>query len=196
MQLQLQPQDPVCAMHELILGGAKSGKSRTAEARAAAWLQAGPRHSATLVATALAGDGEMATRIARHRAERTARVPALQAVEAATQLGAVLQRLSAPGRLLVVDCLTLWLTQCLLPPRGVAAQPWDDEQQGLLAALRASESPVVLVSNEIGLGVMPMSREARQCVDALGLLHQAVAAHCSRVTLMVAGCELTVKDTR
>jgi adenosylcobinamide kinase/adenosylcobinamide-phosphate guanylyltransferase len=192
--VQVQVQEPVNAMHELILGGAKSGKSRTAEARAAAWLHAGPQHSATLVATALAGDGEMAARIARHRAERTARVPALQTVEAATQLGAVLQRLSAPGRLLVVDCLTLWLTQCLLPPLGVAARAWPDEQQALLQALRDSTSPVVLVSNEIGLGVMPMSREARQCVDALGVLHQAVAAHCRRVTLMVAGFELTVKD--
>jgi adenosylcobinamide kinase / adenosylcobinamide-phosphate guanylyltransferase len=196
VQVQVPVRMRVSAMHELILGGAKSGKSRTAEARAAAWLQAGPQHSATLVATALAGDGEMATRIACHRAERTARVPALHTVEAATQLGTVLQRLAAPGHLLVVDCLTLWLTQCLLPPPGVAAQPWADELQGLLAALRLSQSPVVLVSNEIGLGVMPMSREARQCVDALGLLHQAVATHCSRVTLMVAGCELTVKDLR
>lgn len=183
-------------MHELILGGAKSGKSRTAEARAAAWLHAQPQHSATLVATALAGDGEMAERIARHRAERAVRVPALQTVEAATQLGAVLRRLSHPHRLLVVDCFTLWLTQCLLPPPGVVARPWGDEQAALLAALHDSASPVVLVSNEIGLGVMPMSREARQCVDALGLLHQAVAGHCSRVTLMVAGCELTVKDLR
>ncbi len=183
-------------VHELILGGARSGKSRTAEARAAAWLQADPRHRATLVATALAGDAEMAARIARHRIDRAARVPQLGTVEATTLLGAVLQRLSDPSHLLVVDCLTLWLTQCLLPPPGVAAQAWPDEQQALLQALRDSASPVVLVSNEIGLGVMPMSREARQCVDALGLLHQAVATHCRRVTLMVAGCELTVKDLR
>lgn len=183
-------------MHELILGGAKSGKSRTAEARAAAWLQAQPRHRATLVATALAGDSEMADRIARHRAERTARVPGLATVEASTQLGTVLQRLADPQHLLVVDCLTLWLTQCLLPPPGVAATDWGREQQALMQALSPCASPVVLVSNEIGLGVMPLSREARQCVDALGVLHQAVAAHCSRVTLMVAGCELNVKDTR
>ncbi len=183
-------------MHELILGGARSGKSRTAEARAAAWLQADAGHRATLVATALAADAEMAARIARHRAERMGRVPALQTVEAAARLGAVLQRLSDPAHLLVVDCLTLWLTQCLLPPPGVAERSWDDEQQALLQALRESCSPIVLVSNEIGLGVMPRSPEARRCVDALGLLHQAVAAQCSRVTLMVAGSELTVKDRR
>ena len=182
--------------HEFILGGAKSGKSRTAEARAAAWLQAQARHTATLVATALPGDGEMAERIARHRAERAVRVPALQTVEAPLQLGAAVRALAHPHRLLVVDCLTLWLTQCLMPPPGACAQPWADEQQALLDALRDSASPLVLVSNEIGLGVMPMSREARTCVDALGLLHQAVAERCTRVTLMVAGCEMTVKDLR
>jgi adenosylcobinamide kinase/adenosylcobinamide-phosphate guanylyltransferase len=182
--------------HELILGGARSGKSRTAEARVRAWLQEQPQRSATLVATAWAGDGEMAERIARHRAERAARVPALQTVEARSGLGATLRGLADPQRLLVVDCLTLWLTQCLLPPPGTVAHAWGDEQQALLAALRDSASPVVLVSNEIGLGVMPMSRDARTCVDALGLLHQAVAAHCSRVTLMVAGCELALKDMR
>lgn len=180
-------------MHELILGGARSGKSRTAEARAATWLQAQPQRGATLVATALAGDIEMAERIARHRADRAARLPTLHTVEAPSQLGTVLQGLADPRHLLVVDCLTLWLTQCLSPPPGAAARDWPVEQAALLTALRDSVSPVVLVSNEIGLGVMPMSREARACVDALGLLHQAVAVHCSRVTLMVAGCELSVK---
>jgi adenosylcobinamide kinase/adenosylcobinamide-phosphate guanylyltransferase len=183
-------------MHELILGGSRSGKSRTAEARAAAWLQGDPQRSAVLLATALAADEDMAKRIARHRAERTARVPTLHTVEAAIGLGALLRREAQPHRLLVVDCLTLWLTQCLLPPPGVVPPPWADERQSLLQALQEIDSPVVLVSNEIGLGVMPMSREARRCVDALGMLHQAVASHCRRVTLMVAGHELSVKDCR
>lgn len=183
-------------MHELILGGARSGKSRTAEARAALWLQARPQRTATLVATALAGDAEMAARIARHRADRAARLPALQTVEAPRQLAAVLRRLADPQRLLVVDCLTLWLAQCLMPPPLAEAANWADEQAALLSALRESASPLVLVSSEIGLGVMPLSPEARACVDALGLLHQAVAAQCSRVTLMVAGCELAVKAPR
>ena len=188
------------ACHELILGGAKSGKSRAAEQRAAAWLAAGGERCATLVATALPGDDEMRARIERHRADRAQRLPALATVEAPCALGATLRRLAQPQRLLLVDCLTLWLTQCLLPPPRVAAADWPpdwaQERSALLAALRDSASPIVLVANEVGLGVMPLSAAARQCVDALGLLHQDVAAACARVTLLVAGCELRVKDTR
>ena len=188
------------SLQELILGGAKSGKSRTAEWRAAAWLAADRQRSATLVATALPGDEEMRERIARHRLDRATRVPALQTVEAPQGLGATLRRLAHPQRLLVVDCLTLWLTQCLLPPPCAAHEvcpplAWPQERDQLVAALHESASPIVLVSNEIGLGVMPMSREARDCVDALGLLHQSLAARCGRVTLMVAGCEWRVKDS-
>ncbi len=195
--------------HELILGGAKSGKSRAAESRAADWLASGVGRRATLVATALpgelTGDEEMAQRIARHRADRAARIPELRTVEAASALGRALQTLSDPQQLLVVDCLTLWLTQCLMPPASVAAQPtdagaaaqrWAAEQDELLQALRCSSSPIVLVSNEIGLGVMPMTAEARAFVDALGVLHQSVAALCARVTLMVAGCPFPVKDAK
>lgn len=195
-------------MHELILGGAKSGKSRSAEGRAAAWLAAAPGRRATLVATALpaevTGDDEMGTRIARHRADRARRLPALQTVEAPARLGRTLDGLGDPQRLIVVDCLTLWITQCLMPPDG-AARPgadapgpmaWPQEQAELIEALRTSRSPVVLVSNEVGLGVMPLSREARAFVDALGLLHQAVAERCARVTLLVAGCEWRVKDLK
>lgn len=182
--------------HELILGGAKSGKSRAAEQRAAAWLAAGGQRHATLVATALPGDDEMAARIARHRADRAARVPALDTVEAPRALGATLRRLAAPQRLLVVDCLTLWLTQCLLPPPGQPPADWPQERAALLAALQASASPVLLVSNEIGLGVMPLTAPARACIDALGLLHQELAASCDRVTLLVAGCELALKGGR
>jgi adenosylcobinamide kinase/adenosylcobinamide-phosphate guanylyltransferase len=186
--------------HELILGGAKSGKSRAAEHRAARWLARGDGRSATLVATALpgavTGDAAMERRIARHRADRASRVPQLQTVEAPDDLAGTLQRLSDPRRFVVVDCLTLWSTQLLMPPpgRSTSAARWPQERAALLSALRESASPVVLVSNEIGLGVLPMSHAARDFVDALGLLHQAVAGLCSRVTLMVAGCELRVKD--
>lgn len=183
--------------HELILGGAKSGKSRAAEARAAAWLAADPTHRATLLATALPGDDEMAACIRRHRADRAARVPALATLEVPRELPAALRAHSTPQHLLVVDCLTLWLTQCLLPHHGPALDDaaWQHTQQTLLDALQACPGPVVLVSNEIGLGVMPMSREARACVNALGRLHQRVAEHCARVTLMLAGCALAVKGT-
>jgi adenosylcobinamide kinase / adenosylcobinamide-phosphate guanylyltransferase len=182
--------------HELILGGAKSGKSRTAESRAADWLAGAPGRRATLLATALAGDDEMAACIRRHRADRAARVPALATLEVPRALAGTLRTHSSPDHLLVVDCLTLWLTQCLLPPAGPALDEaaWLAEQQALVEALQAAEGPVVLVSNEIGQGVMPMSREARTCVNALGRLHQRVAATCSRVTLMVAGCPLAVKN--
>ncbi|MEF7615538.1 bifunctional adenosylcobinamide kinase/adenosylcobinamide-phosphate guanylyltransferase [Aquincola sp. MAHUQ-54] len=183
-------------MHELILGGQKSGKSRTAEARAAAWL-AVPGREAVLLATALAGDAEMAERIARHRADRALRVPGLRTLEEAADLPGALAGASAPQRLVVVDCLTLWLTQAAmpLPPHGPApdAAALAVQRARLCDALAAAPGPVVLVSNEIGLGVSPMSREVRAFIDALGLLHQAVAAACARVTLVVAGCELHVK---
>lgn len=182
-------------MHELILGGQKSGKSRTAELRAAAWLAARPGHEAVLVATAVAGDAEMVERIARHRADRALRVPGLQTVEVAAGLAGALRQASAPHRFVVVDCLTLWLTQLAMPLHGAPADAASlaAERRALCAALAEAPGPVVLVSNEIGLGVAPMSREARAFVDALGLLHQAVAERCERVTLMVAGCALAVK---
>lgn len=185
---------PVRAV-ELILGGARSGKSRAAEERAAQWLAADGGHQAVLLATALAADDEMAARIARHRSDRARRVPGLATVEAATELAAAIRRSSDRSRLLVVDCLTLWLTQCLMPPHGAGmdAVAWQAAETGLLDAIAASPGPVVLVSNEIGLGVLPVSSAARAAVDALGRLHQRVAAACTRVTLMIAGCPLVVK---
>lgn len=182
-------------MRELILGGQKSGKSRCAEQRAADWLAAGAGHEACLIATALAGDGEMAERIARHRADRAQRLPGLATLEVPHALPEALREHGAPHRLLVVDCLTLWLTQARMPLTGPAmSEPeWLAREAALCDALRAAPGPVVLVSNEIALGLSPLGRELRQFVDALGLLHQRVAAVCERVTLMVAGIELPVK---
>jgi adenosylcobinamide kinase / adenosylcobinamide-phosphate guanylyltransferase len=182
-------------MHELILGGQKSGKSRCAELRAADWLAKGERREAVLIATAMAGDDEMATRIARHRAERAARVPRLQTLEVPFDLPEALAEHAAPQRLLVVDCLTLWLTQLLLPMAGpgLSESGWLARQAAMCDALREAAGPVVLVSNEIGLGLAPLSRESREFLDALGVLHQRVAAACERVTLMVAGLEMAVK---
>lgn len=184
------------AVHELVLGGQKSGKSRWAEQRAAAWL-AMPERSAVLLATAQPGDEEMRQRIARHRTDRAARVPRLDAEEVAQELPAALRRHAAPHRLVVVDCLTLWLTQALMPMDGPALlrSAWQALQDELCAALRDATGPVVLVSNEIGWGLSPLGRDVRAFVDALGGLHQAVAAHCERVTLLVAGCPLSVKGT-
>jgi len=181
--------------HELILGGARSGKSRCAEQRAAAWIGQ-PEHSALLLATALAADAEMETRIARHRADRAERAPALATLEVPEHVAQAVAEHAAPRCLLVIDCLTLWLTQMMMPPPGRAPADADGAQHALLNALAAAPGPVVLVSNEIGLGVMPMSAEARGVVDALGRLHQRVAAACQRVTLMVAGIEVPVKGPR
>lgn len=161
--------------------------------RAAAWLAAAPGNEALLIATALAGDDEMAARIARHRADRAQRVPGLRTLEVPRALPQALREGAAPQRLLVVDCLTLWLTQWMMPPPGWPAGDPADALDDLVAAAQQTQGPLVLVSNEIGLGVLPVSREARAVVDELGRLHQQLARHCARVTLMVAGLELTLK---
>ncbi|MCM3566048.1 bifunctional adenosylcobinamide kinase/adenosylcobinamide-phosphate guanylyltransferase [Hydrogenophaga intermedia] len=181
-------------MHELILGGRRSGKSRCAESRARQWLQVSDRR-ALLIATALPADQEMRDRIARHRLERSRLLPALETQEVPRELPQALRELPAPDRLVVVDCLTLWLTQQLMPLQGpgLSDAAWEQQQQELCLALRAAAGPVVLVSNEIGLGVAPLGQEVRRYLDALGTLHQRVAAACERVTLMVAGMELRVK---
>lgn len=183
------------ADHHLILGGQRSGKSRHAETLAQAWLHRTPGREAVLVATAEAHDDEMRARIARHREDRARRMPALRTVEEARRLPEAVAAHAAAHRLLVVDCLTLWLTHLLMPAQGAALDDaaWAAQQAALCTALRGAAGPVLLVSNEIGLGVIPPSPEARRFVDALGFLHQRVALECARVTLMVAGLPLAVK---
>lgn len=189
------------ARSELILGGQKSGKSRRADLLARQWLQAAPAHRALMLATGEAWDDEMHARIARHRRERAERVPGLQTVEEPCDLATALARHSAPDTLVVVDCLTLWLTHWLMP---VAPQDFEQNQPETLGwqaqaahffdELAQAPGPVVLVGNEIGLGVIPLGREVRAFVDALGTLNQRAAAACRRVTLMAAGLPLTLKD--
>ena len=181
-------------MRELILGGQRSGKSRCAERRAAGWL-AQTGHEAVLLATALAGDDEMRERIAQHRRARAEPVPGLPTEEVPRELAQALLRHSAPRRMLVVDCLTLWLTNLLMPLQGAALDgpAWARKRSALCDAPQGASGPVVLVSNEIGLGLAPLTREARRFVDELGRLHQEVAELCPHVTLMVAGIEVAVK---
>lgn len=191
------------ARSELILGGQKSGKSRRAELLARQWLQASPEHRAVLIATAQPWDDEMRQRIARHQVDRAARVPGLATVEEPVQLAAALERHSTPRTLVVVDCLTLWLTNLTMP---LEKQNFEEktalahDHQALAAmfliAIERAPGPVVLVGNEIGLGVIPLGREVRAFVDALGQLNQQVAATCQRVTLMAAGLPLILKDER
>lgn len=185
------------ARSEFILGGQRSGKSARAEWLAQQWLQASPQHRAVLIATAQPWDEEMRERIARHQADRARRVPGMATVEEPLALADALRRHSQPGTLLVVDCLTLWLTHLMMPAEP--AQAADEAAvtaacADLVAAIAAAPGPVVLVGNEIGLGVIPLGREVRCFVDALGRLNQSVARACGRVTLMAAGLPLTLKD--
>ena len=188
---------------ELILGGQKSGKSRRAELLARDWLAQSADHRAVLIATGQAWDDEMRERIARHQRDRAERVPGLQTVEEPRDVAAALTRLSTPQTLVVVDCLTLWLTHWTMPlgfetmdleQKQAQALEWNAQNAMFLEAIRQSPGPVVLVGNEIGLGVIPMGREVRAFVDALGMLNQQVAQVCPRVTLMAAGLPLTLKE--
>ncbi len=186
------------ARSELILGGQKSGKSRRAELLARAWLDASPAHRAVLIATARPGDDEMRERIARHRADRGLRIPELRTDEEPLQLVQALRRHSQAGTLAVVDCLTSWLTNLLMPMQNseqntAFAQDLPEETAMVLRAIREFAGPVVLVGNEIGLGVIPLGRETRAFVDALGRLNQEVAQACERVTFMAAGLPLLLK---
>jgi adenosylcobinamide kinase/adenosylcobinamide-phosphate guanylyltransferase len=185
------------ARTELILGGQKSGKSARAEALARDWLAASADHDAVLIATGQAHDEEMAERIARHRRERASRVPGMATVEEPLRLAPCIDRLALPSTLLVVDCLTLWLVNWLMPvePRSQAdpAGAFEAQADALIAALGRRAGPTVLVSNEIGLGVIPMGRDVRAYVDALGTLNRRLAQVCERVTLMTAGLPLCLK---
>ena len=166
--------------HHLIVGGQRSGKSGHAERLAVA-----SGLKVTVLATALALDDEMRARIAHHQAHRPA---GFATAEAPLALATALRALAAPGRLILVDCLTLWLTNWLMPMNGQPDLPgWAAERQALLDVLLGLASPVILVSNEVGWGVSPMTREARFFVDELGRLNQAVALRCQDLTLMVAG---------
>ena len=126
------------------------------------------------------------------------RVRLADALQGAGQHAQAIAAYSAPQTLVLVDCLTLWLTNQLMPAEGLAAATDAPAPEvalaALLQALQRASGPVVLVSNEIGLGLIPMGREVRDFVDALGQLNQAVAGVCERVTLMVAGLPLILKD--
>ena len=192
------PEGLAIARSELILGGQKSGKSRRAEQLASAWLAQSPQHRAVLIATAHAGDDEMRERIARHRQDRAARVPGMLTIEEPLALAEAITQHGNTHTLVLVDCLTLWLTNDLFPSADFEsnrplAQELPARAATFLIAIEKSLGPVVVVSNEIGLGVIPMGRPTREFVDTLGRLNQDVAQVCERVTLMAAGLPLTLK---
>jgi adenosylcobinamide kinase / adenosylcobinamide-phosphate guanylyltransferase len=165
----------------LILGGARSGKSRYAEklieARSPPWIY---------LATAEARDGEMERRIAEHRARRDRR---WQTIEAPHDLAGALGALPSRSAVLV-DCLTLWLSNRLLADADI-----DREIAGLERALASHDGAVAVVSNDVGSGIVPDNAPARRFRDLQGMLNQRIAAKASRVVLMVAGLPLAVKET-
>jgi len=161
----------------LILGGARSGKSRRAEALLTAlpppW---------TYIATAEAFDAEMEARIAEHRARRDG---AWETLDAPRDLPEALHRARPP---VLVDCLTLWLSNLMLAEAALGTAT-----EALEAALRARTGPVVLVSNEVGQGIVPATPLGRRFRDAQGVLNQRMAALADQVELVVAGIPLRVK---
>ncbi len=167
----------------LVLGGARSGKSAYAQAAAEA-LAAAHGAPPVFVATGEAGDGEMADRIARHRADRGDR---WRTLEAPLGLAEALEGL-AEDEVAVVDCLTLWLSNSMFEEAGHA-----DRLAALVPALAACRARVWLVSNEVGWGVVPDNALARAFRDQAGRLHQDIAAVADEVVLVVAGLPLTLK---
>ncbi|RMP67594.1 hypothetical protein ALQ18_01545 [Pseudomonas marginalis pv. marginalis] len=171
-------------MLQLILGGARSGKSRLAEK-----LASDSALPVIYVATSQPLDGEMNQRVALHRQRRP---QAWGLIEEPVELARVLRENAAADHCLLVDCLTLWLTNLLMldDPARLAL-----ERDQLLQTLASLPGEIIFVSNETGLGVVPLGELTRRYVDQAGWLHQALAERCQRVVLTVAGLPLTLKGT-
>lgn len=177
----------------LVFGGARSGKSSYAEQ-----LATSSGKEVVYIATAAAGDEEMSARIACHRAQRP---PHWSTIEEPIALAAVLEAWRAPQRLVLVDCLTLWVANLMFsdgkqhPDVGTIDLPalFHRERAALLAELANARGDVVMVSNEVGMGIVPWGAVSRSYVDEAGRLNQAVAAACDRVALVAAGLPLILK---
>lgn len=171
-------------MKQLILGGARSGKSSLAEQ-----LASHSNKTVYYLATANSrlNDAEMAQRIDHHRQQRPAN---WQTIEEPIQLAAQLQQLDSPNHCLLVDCLTLWLSNCLF---NESADCWSQQRQALIDTLLKARADIILVGNEVGSGIVPMGEANRQFVDENGFLHQTLASHCERVVFVAAGLPLVMK---
>lgn len=165
----------------LVIGGARSGKT-------AYGMRLAVEHNLDqwMIATAEAGDAEMRERISRHRAERGAN---WQVVEEPVALVDALARTAAADRVVVVDCLTIWLSNWFLRELDYAS-----ELERLAAWLQASSSPVILISNELGMGLVPETSLGRGFRDAHGRMNQSLAAICDCVTFVAAGLPLVLKS--
>ncbi len=166
----------------LVLGGARSGKSVRAEALT---LETTGGGGAVYIATAQALDPEMTARVAAHQARRG---PHWETIECPIDLAAAVAQHAGPGRAVLVDCLTLWLSNVMLAEHDVAAA-----QAALLGSLTAATGPVVLVANEVGLGIVPETPLGRRFRDAAGRLNQDVARIAARVEFVAAGLPMTLK---
>lgn len=178
----------------LIFGGARSGKSAYAEQLA---LASGK--PVTYLATAQAGDFEMQARIAHHRQRRPA---SWRTVECTTDLAQAIAEVSTPENLILVDCLTLWLSNLLFsentdyPEVGRIAPPeqFAIQRAAFLQALENVRGDLIMVSNEVGMGIIPQGAISRWFVDEAGRLNQAVAARCEQVSWVAAGLPLHLKS--
>ncbi|BBF72105.1 bifunctional adenosylcobinamide kinase/adenosylcobinamide-phosphate guanylyltransferase [Sphingobium sp. 3R8] len=164
----------------LVLGGARSGKSRYALARAEAMPG-----DCLFVATAQALDSEMDSRIARHREERGAR---WRTIEEPVALDSIVRTEARPGRVLLIDCLTLWASNLMMAERDI-----DGAVDALVMALRQARGPVILVANEVGLGIVPDNALARRFRDVAGTINQAVATCSDEAVFLAAGLPLTLR---
>jgi len=170
----------------LIFGGARSGKSSHAEK-----IARDSGLAVTYIATAQVYDDEFGNRVAQHRSRRPVE---WKTVEEPHHLAKVLSEESAHGRCVIVDCLTLWLAQCIcpecVPPEGV---DWQSERDALLALLPQLPGKIVLVSNEVGMGIVPLGEINRQFQDEAGRLNQTIASVCDEVLFIAAGLPLKLK---
>ncbi len=173
-------------MIELVLGGARSGKSRYAERQAEASDQ-----KVIYIATCIPCDEEMRQRIDRHRQDRPGH---WRTIEEPLHLGQIIRQHEQPGCCLLVDCLTLWLSNILFDQNGNITQTlFQQEKADLLAALESSAGDIILVSNEVGQGIVPIDPGSRRFVDEAGWLHQDIARISGKVTLISAGLPLSLK---
>lgn len=169
---------------ELVLGGARSGKSRYAENKA---KSSGKK--VIYIATSEVRDQEMAKRVEMHKAQRPSE---WQVVEEPFNLSIALKEHSEESNCILVDCLTLWLSNCLF---GEQQREWATVKAEFIDTLTTLPGQIILVSNEVGCGIVPMGETSRRFVDEAGWLHQDIAAQVPKVTLVTAGLPLTLKGS-
>jgi len=177
-------------MKTLILGGVRSGKSRVAERLAMQSIQT-KQDKLIYIATSFPYDAEMQQRVDEHQAQRQLSPHSWTTIEETLYLAKVLAEYSASDTTILVDCLTLWMTNLLC---HADKQLLQQETQALLQQLAHCRGNLIFVSNETGLGIVPMEKLSRQFIDKMGLFHQQLAAACDDVSLVMAGLTVPLKQ--